>query len=162
MDVRMPRIDGLRATEMIRSLPQPPAVLILTTYALDDVAMRAVRAGALGFLLKDAGPQELVDKVRTVARGEGVVSSAMVPSLFAALRHGGPDSAAVDAVRRLTDRELAVARLAARGKTNVAIGGELHISETTVKTHLTSAQNKLGVGTRVEVAVAVTRAGMLE
>lgn len=162
MDVRMPRVDGLRATERVRSLPEPPAVLVLTTFALDDVAMRAVRAGAAGFLLKTTGPAELVEKVRAVARGEGVVSTEMVPSLFQALRDSGVDSLAERAVRHLSERELAVARSVARGHTNREIAHELYISETTVKTHIAAAQNKLGVRTRVEVAVLVARAGLLD
>lgn len=161
MDVRMPQMDGLAATQQLQTLARPPAVLVLTTFALDDVARRAVQAGAAGFLLKTVNPHELVDKVRAVARGEGVVSSEMVPSMFTALRSSGPDPAAADAVGRLSERELEVTRLAARGHTNAEIGRELYISETTVKTHLTAAQNKMDVRSRVEVAVLVALAGQL-
>ena len=158
----MPQVDGLQATAMVRALPNPPAVLIFTTFALDEVAMRAVQAGASGFLLKTTGPHELVEKVHAVARGEGVVSSEMVPSLFDALRHGSGGSAAAQAVGQLTDRELEVSCVVAQGATNGAIARDLYISETTVKTHLMGAQNKLGVRTRVEVAVLIAKAGLLD
>ena len=161
MDIAMPEMDGLAATARIRALPDPPEVVVVTTFDADDEPIRAAAAGASGFLLKSEDPHELIAAVRAVASGEGAVSRRTAKQL---LEHVGSAEQrrerqrARELVARLTDRELDVARLVAHGQGNSEIAQALHLSESTVKTHLTAAQTKLEAQNRVMVAVVMTQA----
>ena len=160
LDVRMPRLDGISACAAIQRLPAPPAVVMLTTFDLDDVVVRSVRAGAAGFLLKTASPTQIVTAVRDVDAGRGALSAGSVRAVFGEL--SAPASrdreVARTAFAQLTEREVAVARAVARELSNAEIAGELYLSEATVKSHLSNAQLKLGVRNRVGVAVLATLA----
>lgn len=140
-------LDGVAATALLRARPEPPAVLILTTYDTDTDILRAVEAGAAGYLLKDAPPQTLLDAVVAAARGETVLAPQVAARLVTRLRQ--PRIA-------LTDRERDVLRAVASGATNRAIAAQLHITEATVKTHLVHVFGKLGVDSRT-AAVGVAR-----
>ncbi|MDO5495491.1 MAG: response regulator transcription factor [bacterium] len=161
MDIAMPVMDGLEATARIRELPGAPEVVIVTTFDANDEPIRAAAAGASGFLLKSEDPRELIAAVQAVAAGEGALSRRTARQL---LDHVGSDlgsrerQAAHALVARLTDREREVAALVAQGLGNGEIAARLHLSESTVKSHLTAAQDKLGVKNRVMVAVIMTRA----
>lgn len=153
MDLRLGEgIDGVTATERLRTADEPPAVMILTTYDHDADIVRAVEAGAAGYLVKDAAPQVILDAVRAAARGETVLAPALVHRLMTRLRQPGP---------RLTDRELDVLRLVADGRANRAIAKELFISEATVKTHLAHAYDKLGADNRTGAVAAAREQGLL-
>jgi DNA-binding NarL/FixJ family response regulator len=149
MDIRMPELDGLEATRQLQAGPDPPRVVVVTTFDLDEYVYGALRAGACGFLLKDAGPRLLVEAVRAAAHGDALVSPSVTVRL---LEH------VTSPVRRpadpgpLSPRELEVVRAVARGRTNAEIGAELFVSLSTVKTHLTNVQTKLDVRNRVEIA----------
>ncbi|WP_265445621.1 response regulator transcription factor [Flexivirga meconopsidis] len=163
LDVRMQRLDGIAATGALRALANPPKVIVLTTFDADDVVMRAIGAGASGFLLKTAAATEIIDAIRNVAGGNGALSPQSVRQVFQQVQAGGDTGrrAARDAVATLTDRELAVVRLVGEGLSNGQIAAQLYVGEATVKTHLTAAQQKLGVGNRVQVAVVASRAGLV-
>ncbi len=138
MDVRMPRLDGVAATERILSRPGPgPRILMLTTFDLDEYAYRALRAGAAGFLLKDSPPADLLAAIRSVALGETVLAPSTTRRLIE--RYGlstGRDPQAARLVASLTDREREVLTAIARGRTNPEIAAELYLAEATVKTHV--------------------------
>jgi DNA-binding NarL/FixJ family response regulator len=161
MDVQMPRLAGPEATEAL--LGQVDAsVVAITSYASDDVVDRMLVAGAMGFLLKDQPPQELIDGVRTVARGDGFVSPAATARLirrYVTGRDGQPRREAADRFASLTERERDIAVLVAAGASNQEIGDRLHLSVATVKTHLEQARLKLGAANRALVCVMVERAG---
>ena len=150
MDIRMPDLDGLAATTALTADPSPPRVVVVTTFDLDEYVYGALRAGACGFLLKDAGPRLLVEAVRAAANGDALVSPSVTVRLLAHLAtrpaHRSPVTDAV------SPRELDVVRAVARGRTNAEIAAELFVSLSTVKTHLTNVQNKLSLRNRVEVA----------
>lgn len=152
MDLRMPELDGVEATRRIRDGYPDVHVLVLTTYDDDADILRAVEAGATGYLLKDAPREELFAAVRAASRGETVLAPAVAAKL---MRMHRPSEGT------LTDRELAVLRLVARGLTNRAIGRELHLSEATVKTHLVNAYAKLGVDDRTAAVITAMERGML-
>ncbi|GAA1140257.1 response regulator [Ornithinicoccus hortensis] len=153
MDLRLGEgIDGVTATERLRAAADPPAVMILTTYDHDADIVRAVEAGAAGYLVKDAAPQVILDAVHAAARGETVLAPALVHRLMTRMRRPGP---------RITDRELEVLRLVAQGRANRAIAKELFISEATVKTHLAHAFDKLGVDNRTGAVAALREQGLL-
>ncbi len=162
MDVKMPTMDGLSATRHIRTLPNAPEVIIITTFDADDEPILAAHAGASGFLLKSEDPADIIAAITAVAAGEGALSRRTAKQL---LSHVGSHAHDVDRhtartrLQALTQRERAVADLVARGLSNAEIAGELFLSESTVKTHLSAVQDKLGVGNRVHVAVEVTKAG---
>nr|WP_246305965.1 response regulator [Allobranchiibius huperziae] len=160
LDVRMPRLDGIGACAAIQQLPSPPPVIMLTTFDLDDVVVRSVRAGAAGFLLKTASPTQIVTAVRDVDAGRGALSAASVRAVFGELSAPAAHDREVarTAFAQLTEREAAVARLVARELSNAEIARELYLSDATVKSHLSSAQLKLGVRNRVGVAVLATLA----
>ena len=163
MDLRMPVLDGAAATARIsRELPEV-RVLILTTYDTDGDILRAVEAGAIGYLLKDASRAELADAVRAAARGETVLAPAAAASLLTRVRSqvgGAPDQAGPPGPA-LTAREVQVLALVARGSTNAEIGRTLFIGEATVKTHLMRAFGKLGVDDRTAAVTAAMRLGLL-
>jgi DNA-binding NarL/FixJ family response regulator len=157
MDVRMPIMDGIDATRAITALPDAPRVLALTTFDLDEYVYAAVRAGASGFLLKDAPPDDLVHAVRVVARGDALLAPAVTARLldrFASTQGttGRPD---------LTDREIEIVRYVARGQSNSEIAAQLFLSEATVKTYVSRLLSKLNVRDRVQVAALAYETGIV-
>jgi DNA-binding NarL/FixJ family response regulator len=154
MDLRMPGMDGMEATRMLNALPEPPPVLVLTTFDDDEILSRALRAGASGFQLKDAPGEELIAAVRAVAGGEGWLDPGVTVRVLAAYREVVPKAVAVpDSVGLLTDREVEVLSLIGRGATNAEIGRRLYIGEGTVKTHVGRIFSKLGVRDRAAAVV---------
>jgi DNA-binding NarL/FixJ family response regulator len=164
MDVRMPRVDGLTATARVTALPDPPRVVVLTTFGLDDYVLRALEAGAVGFLLKDTPPRELIEAVRVVAAGDAMLSPAVTRALVdhvAASGGTGRRSAALARIEALTEREREVLVAVGQGFSNAEIGRELFLSEATVKTHVSRVLLKLGCANRVQAAILAHDAGLL-
>jgi DNA-binding NarL/FixJ family response regulator len=147
MDIRMPELDGLEATRQLMADPEPPRIVVVTTFDLDEYVYGALRAGACGFLLKDAGPRLLVEAVRAAANGDALVSPSVTVRLLEHL-----STRPAPGPSRLSPRELEIARAVARGHTNSEIAAELFVSLSTVKTHLTNIQAKLPARNRVEIA----------
>jgi DNA-binding NarL/FixJ family response regulator len=161
MDIRMPELDGLQATRQIIATDHAARILILTTFDLDEYVYQALRAGASGFVLKDDPPEQLLTAVRTVAGGEALLSPAITKRVikqFTRIPQRTPPRQLGD----LTDRELDVFRLVARGLTNAEIGDELHIGDTTVKTHITHIFQKLNVRDRVQAVVLAHETGLFD
>lgn len=161
LDIRMPKMDGLEATRLLAgpSVADPLRVVIVTTFDLDEYVYGALRGGAAGFLLKDSGPALLVEAVRAAAHGDTLVSPSVTVRLLENLAQ--PPSAARPPRDPLTERELDVVRLVARGRTNEEIAGELFVSLSTVKTHLGSVHRKLDARNRVEVAAWAWESGVV-
>jgi DNA-binding NarL/FixJ family response regulator len=163
MDIRMPTVDGLAATEALRARPQPPEVILLTTFNVDEQVLRALRAGGAGFILKDTPPKDIVEAVRKVAAGEPVLSPAVTRQLIAQVSRGaGQDSRGVRAREQLAalgDREREVAVAVGEGKSNAEIAAELYMSVPTVKTHVSRILTKLDLNNRVQIALLVHDAG---
>ena len=160
MDLRMPKVDGLAATELLRGQPRPPRVLVLTTFDADELVLRALRAGADGFLLKDTPPAEIARAIELVAGGDGILSPAVARRLIEhiAAEGAGTDARRAAARRRLdtlTDREREVAQAIGQGKSNAGIAAELYMSVATVKAHVTRVLSKLDADNRVQVALLV-------
>jgi len=154
MDVRMPRLDGIEATRRIRTLPDPPPVLILTTFDEDDLLWGAIEAGASGFVLKDTTAADLIAGVSVVAGGGAWFDPAVAPRVLATYRKVvGPARRSAQRLESLTEREHEVLRLLARAATNAEIAGTLHVGEATVKTHVGSIFMKLGVRDRAAAIV---------
>jgi DNA-binding NarL/FixJ family response regulator len=163
MDVRMPNVDGIEATRRLAAHAGAPRVLVLTTFDLDEYVYESLRAGAGGFLLKDAPPERLANAVRTIAAGESLLAPAVTRRLVERfVRRPPPDTARRETFAELTERELDVALLVARGLANAEIAGELFVSEATVKTHLTRILAKLGLRDRVQVVVLAYESGLVE
>jgi DNA-binding NarL/FixJ family response regulator len=165
MDIRMPRLDGLAATQAVRALDDPPPVVILTTFDLDDYVFRALQAGAAGFLLKDTPPLELVNAVRVVASGDSMLSPSVTRRLIAHFAEDGRaqrQQAARDRLDRLTEREAEVLVAVGRGLSNAEIGGELFMSEATVKAHVSRLLVKLDQANRVQLAILAHDAGLTD
>jgi DNA-binding NarL/FixJ family response regulator len=161
LDVRMPRLDGIAATETLCALPTPPRVLVLTTFDADDIVMRAIGAGAAGFLLKTSSAPDIIAAIRNVHAGDGALSPRSARRVFQQVGDGETERAAARAaLDTLTDRERDVVRLVGEGLSNQEIGAQLYVGEATVKTHLASAQRKLGVEGRVRLAVFASKAGL--
>jgi DNA-binding NarL/FixJ family response regulator len=159
MDVRMPDLDGIDATARITAAPDPPRVLILTTFDLDDLVYRALRAGASGFLLKDTTPPRLLDAIHTVAAGAALLAPTVTRRLIDAFtRH--PTPAPTRALTDLTGRELEVLTLITRGRSNAEIEAELHISRGTLKTHIGRLLSKLDARDRVQLVIAGYESGL--
>ncbi|GAA4969964.1 response regulator transcription factor [Kineococcus glutinatus] len=164
MDVRMPGVDGLTAAGQITGRPGAPAVVMLTTFDLDEYVFQALQAGAMGFLLKDTPPRELVAAVRVVAAGEAMLSPTVTRRLvghFAADAVSPRRHRAQERLRSLTERETEVLAAVGRGLSNADIGRELYMSEATVKTHVSRLLTKLGATNRVQVAIVAHEAGLL-
>ncbi|WP_329245580.1 response regulator transcription factor [Actinoallomurus sp. NBC_01490] len=164
MDVRMPRMDGIEATRQICSRPGGPKVIILTTFDLDEYAFSALKAGAAGFLLKDAGPEQLIEAIRAVSSGDAVVAPSTTRRLIDRfVEHIPDDDGTTDAaLESLTAREAEVLKLVARGMSNGEIAGELYVSEATVKTHVGRILNKLGLRDRVQAVVFAYETGLIK
>ena len=159
MDIRMPRLDGIAATRLLRTQPSPPQVIVLTTFDADELVLRALQAGAAGFLLKDAAPTDIVAAIEAVHAGDGSLSPAVARRLIS-LVAGNPDTAArqEQARRRLaslTPREHQVAAAIAQGHSNADIAAQLHMSLATVKAHVSRLLAKLSAANRVQIALLV-------
>ena len=159
MDIRMPLLDGIAATRLLRAQPNPPQVIVLTTFDADELVLRALQAGAAGFLLKDSAPADIVAAIQAVHAGDGSLSPAIARRLIA-LVAGDPDTAArQDQARRrlasLTPREHQVAAAIAQGHSNADIAAHLHMSLATVKAHVSRLLAKLGAENRVQIALLV-------
>ncbi len=173
MDIRMPTVDGLDATRALRARPDPPEIVMLTTFTTDGYVPRALQAGASGFLLKHTRPQDIVTAVRRAAAGEPVFSPSALRQLIAGV--AGPPSeegpvrrepardghAARALLDRLAAREREVALAVAEGKTNAQIAADLYLSIPTVKAHVSHVLTKLELNNRVQIALVVYRAGLL-
>lgn len=164
MDIRMPRLDGIAATRLLRTQPSPPKIIVLTTFDADELVLRALQAGAAGFLLKDTAPAGIVAAIEAVHAGEGSLSPAIARRLIA-LVAGDPDTAArrEQARRRLgslTPREHQVAAAVAGGHSNADIAAQLHVSLATVKAHVSRLLVKLGADNRVQIALLVQDAAV--
>lgn len=160
MDVRMPEMDGIEATRTITATPGAPRVLMLTTFDLDELVYAALRAGASGFLLKEAPPEQLVAGVRTVATGEQLLAPSVTRRLIERFTSAPP--AVPAAVDELTPRELEVLQLVARAMTNAEIAAHLFVGETTVKTHVARILMKLGLRDRVQAVVLAYERGLVQ
>jgi DNA-binding NarL/FixJ family response regulator len=154
-DIRMPGVDGIEATRLIAgpAVAAPLAVVVITTFDLDDYVYAALRAGARGFLLKDAGPDLLAQAVHAAANGDALIAPSITARLLEAFAGSGAASPPVQPVDPLTDREEQVLATVAQGLTNSEIAGELYITLSTVKTHIASLMAKLGARNRVEIAM---------
>jgi len=169
MDVRMPTLDGIEATRSITASGSLTHVLILTTFDLDEYAFSALRAGASGFLLKDVPPEQLALAIRTVARGDAVVSPRITKRLLEEYAHQFPDlsssdqsgGALPDALAGLTVRELEVLMAVAEGLSNIEIAERLFVSEATVKSHVGRVLAKLGLRNRVQAVVFAFQTGLV-
>jgi DNA-binding NarL/FixJ family response regulator len=163
MDIRMPLLDGIEATRLLRAQPSPPAVLVLTTFDADELVLRALRAGAAGFLLKDTPPAEIVRAIEHVHAGEGTLSPTVARRLIALVAGDGEAAVRREQARArlesLSAREHEVALAVGRGCANAEIAVELHMSVATVKAHVSRVLVKLGVENRVQVALLVHHAG---
>jgi DNA-binding NarL/FixJ family response regulator len=162
MDIRMPTMDGIEATrQIVTDTAEGPRVVVLTTFDLDEHVFEALRAGASGFLLKDVPPEDLVTAVRVVAAGDALLAPSITRRLVAEFRSrpgprpagGGPDT--------LTAREAEILVEVARGRTNAEIARDLHVSETTVKTHVSHVLGKLGLRDRVQIVVYAYEHGLV-
>jgi len=162
-DIRMPEMDGLEATRQLAGpdVAEPMAVVVITTFDLDEYVHGALKAGARGFLLKDAGPELLIQAVRAAANGDALIAPNITIRLLAAFSESTGQSPA-QPIAPLTDREEGVLLTVARGRTNSEIADELHISLSTVKTHLTALMNKLGARNRVELAMWAYETGRIK
>jgi DNA-binding NarL/FixJ family response regulator len=165
MDIRMPRLDGLAAAAALRERESPPAVVVLTTFDTDDAVFRALETGAIGFLLKDTPPTELLRAVRLAAAGDSMLSPTVTRRLierFTAEDRSGRRRAALDRLDALTQREREVLVEIGLGNANAAIAAHLHMSEATVKSHITHLFEKLATTNRVQLAIAAFRAGLVD
>ena len=162
MDVRMPKMDGIEATRRLgRIAPQPPRVLMLTTFDLDEYVYDALRAGASGFLLKDAPAAQLVDAIRIVAAGDALLAPSITRRLIAEFVRR-PQPADTPALAELTPRELEVLKLIAEGLSNTEIASRLVVSEATVKTHVGRILAKLDLRDRVQAVILAYETGLVQ
>jgi DNA-binding NarL/FixJ family response regulator len=154
-DIRMPEVDGIEATRILAGpdVTHPLAVVVITTFDLDDYVHRALKAGARGFLLKDCGPELLAQAIHAAADGDALIAPVITARLLGEFARSGASGPPPQPLVPLTDREEMVLVTVARGRTNAEIAEELHISLSTVKTHLTNLTSKLGVRNRVEMAM---------
>ena len=164
MDIRMPKVDGLASTEQLLRLPNPPQVIVLTTFDADEYVLQALRAGASGFLLKDTPPADIAAAIRRVAAGEPTLSPTVMRSLIEHVADGGVDARKQNAqalLDQLSDREREVAIAVGQGKSNADISAELFMSIATVKAHMSRLMAKLELANRVQVALLAHDAGLV-
>lgn len=165
MDVRMPRMDGIEATSRILEqvpVERAPRIIVLTTFDLDEYVVAAIRAGACGFLLKDAQPEELLHAIRTIHRGDAVIApSATRRLLERVISTPEPPERSTTALETLTEREREVLVLMGRGFSNQEIGAELFVAEATVKTHVGRVLSKLGARDRVQAVIIAFETGLV-
>jgi DNA-binding NarL/FixJ family response regulator len=161
MDIRMPHLDGIAATRLLAAQPDPPAVLVLTTFDADELVLRALQAGAAGFLLKDTPPAEIVRAIELVHAGDGMLSPTVTRRLISMVAGdaGARAEQARDRLATLSPREQDVALAVGRGETNAEIAAALHLSVATVKAHVSRLLDKLDVDNRVQIALLVQAAG---
>ncbi|MGW5863106.1 response regulator [Streptomyces sp. NPDC055239] len=166
MDIRMPTMDGLAATEALRGRPDAPEVIVLTTFHADEQVLRALRAGAAGFVLKDTPPAEIVAAVRAVAAGEPVLSPTVTQQLITQVTGVDPQQGrrerALERLALLGEREREVAVAVGRGASNADIAAELYLSVATVKAHVSRVLTKLDLNNRVQIALLAHDAGLLD
>jgi DNA-binding NarL/FixJ family response regulator len=159
MDIRMPQVDGIAATRLLRSQPDPPAVLVLTTFDADELVLRALRAGAAGFVLKDTPPPEIVRAIEAVHAGDSMLSPGVTRQLITLVAGAADADVRRDRARErlaaLSAREHEVALAVGEGRANAEIAAELHMSVATVKAHVSRLLAKLDVGNRVQIALLV-------
>lgn len=159
MDIRMPKIDGLAATQRLRATTNAPEAIMLTTFDTDELVLRALRAGASGFLLKDTRPNEIVDAVRRVAAGEPILSPAIARKLIEYARATAKSNEPREAARRrlacLTDSQRRVAEAVGRGLTNAEIATELVMTVATIKSYVSQIMHKLALNNRVQIALLI-------
>jgi len=162
-DIRMPELNGIEATRLLAGpdVANPMAVVVITTFDLDEYVHGALKAGARGFLLKDAGPELLVQAVHAAAKGDALIAPSVTARLLAAFAEASPRQP-TQPIEPLTEREEEVLLTVARGRTNAEIANELYISLSTVKTHLASLMTKLGARNRVEIAMWAYETGRLK
>jgi DNA-binding NarL/FixJ family response regulator len=163
MDIRMPVMDGIEATAALSAQPEPPKVIVLTTFDADDYVLRALAAGASGFLLKDTAPEDIVAAVHKVAAGEPMLSPSVTTTLIQQVTAQRPperSQSALARMGRLTERERDVALAVGRGLSNAEIGRALYLSVPTVKAHIGRLFTKLEVDNRVQIALCVHDAGL--
>jgi DNA-binding NarL/FixJ family response regulator len=163
MDIRMPNLDGVEATRRLVARGIESRILILTTFDLDEYVYEAIRAGASGFLLKDVRPQELVDAIHVVAKGDALLAPSITRRLLDRFAEQAPqdDPKPPPQLESLTERELEVLKLVAKGWSNSELAEKLFLSETTVKTHVSSVLRKLGLRDRVQAVVMAYEAGLV-
>jgi DNA-binding NarL/FixJ family response regulator len=163
MDIRMPELDGIAAARRLLADGDAPRILMLTTFDGDEYVYEAMKAGASGFMLKDVRREELINAVRVVAAGDALLAPALTRRLIADfVRRPPPGAGPSGAMADLTERELDVVRLVARGRSNAEIAAELVVSEATVKTHVARILAKLGLRDRVQVVVAAYESGFVQ
>jgi DNA-binding NarL/FixJ family response regulator len=163
MDIRMPNLDGIEATRRLVERSPSTHVLMLTTFDLNEYVYEALRAGAAGFLLKDAPPEQLVDAIRVVASGEALLAPSITRRVIEAfVRRPPPAEGVPQRVSSLTAREIEVLRLIASGRSNAEIATELFLGETTVKTHVARILQKLGLRDRVQAVVLAYETGLVQ
>ncbi|MGH3250905.1 MAG: response regulator [Trebonia sp.] len=163
MDIRMPRLDGLRATRLLAgpAVTDPVDVIVVTTFDLDEYVFGALRAGAAGFLLKDVSPERLIEAIREVARGHGLIAPELTRRLISQFAAHSPDPERSRDLTRISAREREVLRQIALGKTNGDIARTLVIEESTVKSHVSSLLLKLGLQNRVQAVIAAYETGLV-
>jgi DNA-binding NarL/FixJ family response regulator len=161
MDIRMPELDGLAATEQILRQQDPPTIVVLTTFDQNEYIYRALRAGAAGFLLKDAPSSRLVAAVRAAATGDSLIEPSITQRLVERFAEPALPTGIPDRLAALTERELDVLRLITRGLSNAEIASEMFVAETTVKTHVARILAKLGVRDRVQAVVVAYETGFV-
>ena len=160
LDIRMPVLDGIEATRRVVASGSAARILVLTTFDLDEYVYAAIRAGASGFLLKDVRPVDLVDAIRLVAAGNALLGPTVTQRLLERFADSEPAGTA-PSLDSLTEREQEILTLVARGRSNAEIAAELVVSETTVKSHVSSVLRKLGVRDRVQAVIAAYDAGLV-
>jgi len=164
MDIRMPVLNGLEATKILHADPEPPRVIVLTTFDADEYVVDAIASGADGFLLKDTPPAQIVEAIRKVAEGEPMLSPSAAATLVRQVRERSDDGRAASAAARLatlTEREREVAVAVGRGLSNAEIAAALYLSVPTVKAHVSRLFGKLEVTNRVQIAICVHDAGLV-